>query len=77
MLVTYSAAIEGAGSGDTDNVPSDFAQRAYREAQRRDLTEAKRRVILGDGACFIGNLAGEQVSWAIQIVELVHATQHL
>jgi len=75
--VTYSAAIESAASRDSDNAPSDFAQRAYREAQRRGFNEAKRRVVLGDGAVWIWNLASEQFPWAIQIVDLFHAKQHL
>lgn len=75
--VTYSAAIESAASRDTDTAPSDFAQRAYREAQRRGFYQAKRRVVLGDGALWIWNLAGEQFPGAIQIVDLFHAKEHL
>ena len=75
--VTYSAAIESAASGDTDNAPSDFAQRVYREAQRRGFYQARRRVVLGDGAHWIWNLAGEQFPGAVQIVDLFHAKQHL
>ena len=75
--VTYSAAIESAASRDTDAAPSDFAQRVYREAQRRGFYQAKRRVVLGDGALWIWNLASEQLPGAIQIVDLFHAKQHL
>jgi len=75
--VTYSAAIESAASRDTDAAPSDFAQRVYREAQRRGFYQAKRRVVLGDGALWIWNLASEQFPGAIQIVDLFHAKQHL
>jgi hypothetical protein len=75
--VSYSAAIESAASRDTDAVPSAFAQRADREARRRGFDQAKRRVVLGDGAPWIWNLADEQFPGAIQIVDLFHAKQHL
>jgi hypothetical protein len=75
--VSYSAAIESAASRDTDAVPSAFAQRADREARRRGFDHAARRVVLGDGAPWIWNLADEQFPGAIQIVDLFHAKQHL
>jgi hypothetical protein len=75
--VTYSAAIESAASRDTDDLPSVFAQRADREAQRRGFNQAERRIVLGDGAPWIWNLAGEQFPGAIQIVDLFHAKEHL
>ena len=75
--VTYSAAIESAASRDTDAAPSDFAQRVDREARRRGFDQAERRVVLGDGAVWIWNLADEQFPGAIQIVDLFHAKQHL
>jgi hypothetical protein len=75
--VTYSAAIERAATRDTDPVVSPFAQRVDREAQRRGFDRAARRVVLGDGAPWIWNLADEQCPGAIQIVDLFHAKQHL
>jgi len=75
--VTYSAAIETAASRDTDKEPSQFARRVDREARRRGFDQAKRRVVLGDGALWIWNLADEQLVGAIQIVDLYHAKQHL
>ena len=75
--VTYSAAIESAASRDTDEQPSDFAQRVDREARRRGFDQAPRRVVLGDGAVWIWNLADEQFPGAIQIVDLYHAKGHL
>jgi len=75
--VTYSAAIESAASRDTDKALSAFAQRTNREAQRRGFDQAERRVVLGDGALWIWNLADELFSGAIQIVDLFHAKQHL
>lgn len=75
--VSYSAAIESAASRDTDEAPSEFAQRAYREARRRGFDQAERRVVLGDGAPWIWNLADEQFPGAVQIVDLYHAKSHL
>ena len=53
-------AIESAATGDTDPEPSAFAQRVDREGRRRGFPEAQRRVILGDGAAWIWNIAGER-----------------
>jgi hypothetical protein len=75
--VTYSAAIESAASRDTDVHPSEFAQRAVREATRRAFDRAPRRAALGDGAPWIWNLATEHFPNAIQIVDRFHAKQHL
>jgi hypothetical protein len=75
--VSYSAAIESAARRDTDEVPSDFAQRVDREARRRGFDQARRRVVLGDGAPWIWNLADEQFPGAIQVVDLFHAKGHL
>jgi hypothetical protein len=75
--VSYSAAIESAAGRDTDDAPSEFARRAEREAQRRGFDVAQRRVVLGDGALWIWNLAGEQFPGAVEIVDLFHAKQHL
>jgi len=75
--VTYSAALESAASRDTDDRPSDFATRVVREATRRGFDRAQRRVVLGDGAPWIWNLAGEYFPAAIQIVDRFHAKEHL
>ena len=75
--VSYSAAIESAAVLDTDDAPSAFARRAEREAQRRGFDVAARRVVLGDGATWIWNLAGEQFGGAVEIVDLFHAKHHL
>ena len=75
--VTYSAAIESAARRDTDEFPSEFAQRVEREAQRRGFDQAQRPVVLGDGAKWIWNLAHEHFPGAIQIVDLFHAKGHL
>lgn len=73
--VTYSAAIESAASDPVDEAP--FAKRVLREATRRGFDEAKRRVVLGDGAHWIWNLAGEYFPGAIEIVDRFHAKERL
>ena len=75
--VTYSAAIESAAGRDTDKEVPEFAKRAAREATRRGFDQARRRVVLGDGAPWIWNLADEQFPGAVQIVDLYHAKGHL
>ena len=75
--VSYNAAVESAASRDTDPLPSAFAQRVYREAQRRGFDTAVRRVVLGDGAAWIWRLSAEQFPGAIEIVDIYHAKQHL
>jgi Uncharacterised protein family (UPF0236) len=75
--VTYSAAIESAFFPDLAKQRSPFAQRVWREAQRRRFTQAERRVTLGDGAPWIWNLVEELFPGAIQIVDRFHAKQHL
>ena len=75
--VTYSAAIESAAQTDTAATPSAFAARVVREATRRGFDRARRRVVLGDGAPWIWNLADAHLPEAIQIVDRFHAKQHL
>lgn len=75
--VSYSAAIESAAQKDTDAGPSPFAARVEREATRRGFDRAARRVVLGDGAKGIWNLATEYWPDAIQIVDRYHAKQTL
>lgn len=75
--VTYSAALESASTPDTARERSAFAQRVWREAQRRRFTEAERTAALGDGALWIWNLVEELFPGTIQIVDRFHAKQHL
>ena len=75
--VTYSAAIESAASADAAPQASQFAQRVGREAQRRRFEQAARRVVLGDGAPWIWNLAQELFPGATEIVDRFHVKQHL
>ena len=71
--ISYSAAIESAAAADTQTAPSEFAARVLREARRRGFDQVERRVILGDGAPWIWNLAEEHFPDAIQILDLWHA----
>ena len=75
--VSYSAAVETAATRDTDVELSPFARRVEREARRRGFNRARRRVVLGDGAPWIWNIADELFPGAVQIVDLFHAKQHL
>ena len=65
---TYTGAIETA---------AEFGPRLYREAHHRGWSRAKKKVVIGDGAEWIWNLAAEHFPEAIQIVDLYHARQHL
>lgn len=75
--VSYSAAIESAAMRDTDEKLSEFAERVSREALRRGFDQAKRRVVIGDGAQWIWNLAGELFPDAIQIVDRFHVKENI
>lgn len=75
--VSYSAAIESAAQPDVEDQPSAFAARVEREAARRGFERARRRVVLGDGAPWIWNIADEQFPGAVQVVDRFHAKQRL
>jgi hypothetical protein len=65
---SYTGAIESA---------EQFGLRLYTEAWRRGWSRAAKKVVLGDGAVWIWNLADQHFPGAIQIVDLFHARQHL
>ena len=65
---TYVGAIETAAA---------FGYRLYTEAWRRGWEWATLKVVIGDGAVWIWNLADQHFPGAIQIVDLYHARQHL
>jgi len=65
---TYTGAIETA---------DDFGKRLYHEACQRGWNRAQKKVVRGDGAEWIWNIAAEHFSGAVQIVDLYHARQHL
>ncbi len=75
--ITYSAALERASALDTAAERSPFAQRVWREATRRRFCQAPRRVVLGDGAVWIWNIADDQFPGATQIVDRYHAKEYL
>jgi len=65
---TYTGAIETA---------EEFGKRLYGEAWRRGYGRAGKKVVMGDGAEWIWNLAEQHFPGALQIVDLYHARQHL
>ena len=65
---TYVGAIETA---------EEFGKQLYVEAWKRGWSRAEKKVVMGDGAEWIGNLAGQHFPGALQIVDLYHARQHL
>ncbi len=65
---TYTGAIENA---------EQFGKRLYVEAWQRGWSRADKKVVIGDGAEWIWNIAQEHFPSAIQIVDLFHARQHL
>jgi hypothetical protein len=65
---SYVAAIEAA---------EQFGLRLYTEAWRCGWSRARNKVVIGDGAVWIWNLADQHFPGAIQIVDLYHARQHL
>jgi len=54
-----------------------FGKRLYVEAWKRGWSQAGSKVVIGDGAEWIRNLAEQHFPGAIQIVDLFHARQHL
>jgi hypothetical protein len=65
---TYVGAIETA---------EEFGFRIYTEAWRRGWEWASLKILIGDGAVWIWNLADQHFPGAIQIVDLYHAREHL
>ncbi len=65
---TYVGAIETA---------QEFGLRLYLEACKRGWSRAQKKVVIGDGAEWIWNIADQHFPGAIQIVDLYHARQHL
>ena len=65
---TYTGAIETA---------EEFGKRLHLEAWNRGWSRAQKKVVIGDGAEWIWNLADQHFPGAVQIVDLFHARQHL
>jgi hypothetical protein len=56
---------------------SEFGPRLYLEAWNRGWERAGKKVVIGDGAEWIWNIADDHLPGAIQIVDIFHARQHL
>jgi hypothetical protein len=65
---TYTGAIETA---------EEFGRRLYLEAWNRGWSRAAKKVVIGDGAEWIRNIAEIHFPGAVHIVDLYHARQHL
>jgi len=65
---TYVGAIE---------IAEEFGFRIYAEAWKRGWEWATTKIVIGDGAPWIWNLADQHFPGAVQIVDLYHARQHL
>jgi uncharacterized protein UPF0236 len=65
---TYTGAIETA---------EEFGKRIYLEAWKRGWSRAEKKVVMGDGAEWIWNLAEQHFPGAVGVVDLYHARQHL
>ena len=65
---TYTGAIETA---------EEFGKRLYLEAWNRGWSRAEKKIVIGDGAEWIWNIAQQHFPGAIQIVDLFHARKHL
>jgi hypothetical protein len=65
---TYTGAIETAEL---------FGRRLYVEAFERGWDRAKLKIVIGDGAEWIWNIANQHFCGAVQIVDIWHARQHI
>src|ERR1700685_1591993 len=65
---TYTGAIETA---------EECSRRIYLEAWNRGWSRAEKKVVMGDRAEWIWNLADQHFPGAVQIVDQYHARQHL
>jgi len=65
---TYTGAIETA---------EEFGKRIYLQAWNRGWSRAERKVVMGDGAEWIWNLADQYLPGCTQIVDISHARQHI
>jgi len=65
---TYVASFEPAG---------DFGLKLRQEAVLRGMAKARRMVFIGDGACWVWNLARTNFPGCIEILDFYHACEHL
>jgi len=68
VSTTYTGAIEAAEL---------FGRRLYTEAWERGWNCARKKVVLGDGAEWIWNIADQHFPGALQVVDIWHAREHL
>jgi hypothetical protein len=68
VSTTYTGAIETAEL---------FGRRLYTEAWERGWSRASKKVVLGDGADWIWNIADQHFPGSAQIVDIWHAREHL
>lgn len=57
--------------------PVEFGRRLHWEAQAAGLGRAKARLVAGDGAPWIWNVAQDRWAGATQVLDFYHASQHL
>jgi hypothetical protein len=57
--------------------PEPFGQAVWAEAVRRGVPQARDSIVMGDGAPWIWNLAGEHFGTSRQVVDWYHAEEHL
>lgn len=57
--------------------PEVFGERLWAEAQGRGWTAAADSEVIGDGALWIWNLAGEHFYTSLQVVDWYHGVEHL
>jgi len=55
----------------------DLRQQLFAEAQRQGLAQARKVLVIADGALWIWNLAGDRFGQAQQRLDYYHASQHL
>src|ERR1700686_3768169 len=70
---TFSSETAAGASWTAD----EFGYPIYTEAWRRGWEWATTKIVIGDGAVWIWNLADQHFPGAVQIVDLYHARQHL
>jgi hypothetical protein len=69
--------IEGKIAVGWQGEPVEFARRLHWEAQRAGLGRAQAKLVVGDGAPWIWNVAQDRWAGAEQMLDFYHASQHL
>jgi hypothetical protein len=71
------ARIVSRGTVMTRGGVDDLRAQLFAEAQRQGLAQAAKVLVIGDGAVWIWNLAGDRFAQAHQRLDYYHASQHL